>query len=128
LLAGSALHNRRGWRPSISASSCWWVPSLSPSPYIFNFKLAPKPQTSVLGQLLPIKLGAYESALMRKINALRKTETRALARFLYLISVASTLSNIGSSASFLVTLMAYVAMRAKGWGDLPPLDVSRIFT
>ncbi|KAJ7139196.1 P-loop containing nucleoside triphosphate hydrolase protein [Mycena epipterygia] len=84
--------------------------------------------TSVLGQLLPIKLGAYESSLERKINALRKIETQALKRFLYFISIAATLSNIGSNASFLVTLAAYVVMLAKGWGDLPPLDVSVIFT
>ncbi|KAJ7454282.1 P-loop containing nucleoside triphosphate hydrolase protein [Mycena galericulata] len=84
--------------------------------------------TSVLGQLLPIKLGAYESALERKINALRKIETQALKRFMYLICIAGTLSNIGSSASFLVTLAAYATMLAYGWGDLPPLDVSRIFT
>ncbi|KAJ7764164.1 P-loop containing nucleoside triphosphate hydrolase protein [Mycena maculata] len=84
--------------------------------------------TSVLGQLLPIKLGAYESSLERKINALRKTETKALRHFMYLIAVAGTLSNIGSSAGFLVTLAAYVGMQARGWGDLPPLDVSRIFT
>ncbi|KAJ7751884.1 P-loop containing nucleoside triphosphate hydrolase protein [Mycena maculata] len=84
--------------------------------------------TSVLGQLLPIKLGAYESALERKINALRKIETRAFRHFFYLISLAGTLSNIGPSAAFLVTLAAYVAMLANGWGDLPPLDVSRIFT
>ncbi|KAJ7463143.1 hypothetical protein B0H11DRAFT_2310423 [Mycena galericulata] len=84
--------------------------------------------TSVLGQLLPIKLGAYESALERKINALRKIETQALKRFMYLICIAGTLSNIGSSASFLVTLAAYATMLAYGWGYLPPLDVSRIFT
>ncbi|KAJ7669754.1 hypothetical protein B0H17DRAFT_1141992 [Mycena rosella] len=76
--------------------------------------------TSVLGQLLPIKLGAYEPALAHKINALR--------RFLHLIALAGTLSNIGSSASFLVTLAAYVVMLANGWGDLAPLDVSHIFT
>ncbi|KAJ6465983.1 P-loop containing nucleoside triphosphate hydrolase protein [Mycena vulgaris] len=84
--------------------------------------------TSVLGQLLPIKLGAYEASLERKINALRKSETHALKRFMYLISIAGTLSNIGSSAAFLVTLAAYVVMLAHGWGDLAPLDVSRIFT
>ncbi|KAJ6476003.1 P-loop containing nucleoside triphosphate hydrolase protein [Mycena vitilis] len=84
--------------------------------------------TSVLGQLLPIKLGAYESALSAKINVLRGAETAALRAFLYFISLASTLSNIGGSASFVVTLAAYVVMLAKGWGDLPPLDVSRIFT
>ncbi|KAJ7837907.1 P-loop containing nucleoside triphosphate hydrolase protein [Mycena leptocephala] len=72
--------------------------------------------TSVIGQLLPIKLGAYEAALVNKINALRKLETAALKAFMYLIALAATLSNIGSSASFC------------GWGDLPPLDVSRIFT
>ncbi|KAJ7359935.1 P-loop containing nucleoside triphosphate hydrolase protein [Mycena albidolilacea] len=84
--------------------------------------------TSVLGQLLPIKLGAYEAALEAKINALRKLETDAFRVFLYYITFASTLSNIGPSASFLVTLAAYTIMRAKGWGDLPPLDVSRLFT
>ncbi|KAJ7676688.1 P-loop containing nucleoside triphosphate hydrolase protein [Mycena polygramma] len=84
--------------------------------------------TSVLGQLLPIKLGAYEPALSAKINALRGAETAALRAFLYLISFASTLSNIGGSASFVVTLAAYAVMLARGWGDLPPLDVSRIFT
>ncbi|KAJ7203983.1 P-loop containing nucleoside triphosphate hydrolase protein [Mycena rebaudengoi] len=84
--------------------------------------------TSVLGQLLPIKLGAYESALERKINALRKNETQALKRFLYLITATGTLSNMGSSASFLVTLAAYFFMLSNGWGNLPPLDVSRVFT
>ncbi|KAJ6596244.1 P-loop containing nucleoside triphosphate hydrolase protein [Mycena vulgaris] len=84
--------------------------------------------TSVLGQLLPIKLSAYEASLERKINALRKSETHALKRFMYLIFIASTISNIGSSAAFLVTLVAYVVMLANGWGDLAPLDVSRIFT
>ncbi|KAJ7505071.1 P-loop containing nucleoside triphosphate hydrolase protein [Mycena galericulata] len=84
--------------------------------------------TSVLGQLLPIKLGAYESSLERKVNALRKTETQALKRLMYTTSVAVTLSNIGSSGAFLVTLVAYFGMRANGWGDLPPLDVSRVFT
>ncbi|KAJ7216700.1 P-loop containing nucleoside triphosphate hydrolase protein [Mycena rebaudengoi] len=83
---------------------------------------------SVLGQLLPIKLGAYESALEAKINTLRKIETEAQRRFLYFISFASTLSNIGSSASFLVTLAAYTVMLKNGWGNLAPLDVSRIFT
>ncbi|KAJ6476005.1 P-loop containing nucleoside triphosphate hydrolase protein [Mycena vitilis] len=84
--------------------------------------------TSVLGQLLPIKLGAYEPALAAKINALRAAETAALRTFLYLIGCAGTLSNIGGSASFVVTLAAYAVMLAKGWGELPPLDVSRIFT
>ncbi|KAF7360011.1 hypothetical protein MVEN_00728700 [Mycena venus] len=84
--------------------------------------------TSVLGQLLPIKLGAYEAALEAKINALRQLETKAQRRFLYFISFASTLSNIGSSASFLVTLAAYTIMLKNGWGNLAPLDVSRIFT
>ncbi|KAJ7753658.1 P-loop containing nucleoside triphosphate hydrolase protein, partial [Mycena maculata] len=83
--------------------------------------------TSVLGQLLPIKLGAYESALARKINALRQIETRALRHFMYLLAGASTLSNIGPSGSFLATLSAYVGLQAHGWGALPPLDVSRIF-
>ncbi|KAJ6524323.1 P-loop containing nucleoside triphosphate hydrolase protein [Mycena capillaripes] len=84
--------------------------------------------TSVLGQLLPIKLGAYEGPLSQKINALRALETQALKGFLYLISLAATLSNIGGSASFVVTLAAYAGMLARGWGDLPPLDVSQIFT
>ncbi|KAF8171015.1 P-loop containing nucleoside triphosphate hydrolase protein [Mycena galopus ATCC 62051] len=84
--------------------------------------------TSVLGQLLPIKLGAYEAALEAKINALRALETAARRRFLYYISFASTLSNIGPSASFLVTLGAYTVMLARGWGNLAPLDISRIFT
>ncbi|KAJ6528440.1 P-loop containing nucleoside triphosphate hydrolase protein [Mycena capillaripes] len=84
--------------------------------------------TSILGQLLPIKLGAYESPLLRKINARRALETTALRTFLYLIAFASTLSNIGASASFLVTLIAYIVMVAKGWGGLEPLDVSRLFT
>ncbi|KAJ7664769.1 P-loop containing nucleoside triphosphate hydrolase protein [Mycena rosella] len=84
--------------------------------------------TSVLGQLLPIKLGAYESALAHKINALRRLEMQALRRFLTLLALVSTLSNVGSSASFFVTLAAYVVMLANGWGDLAPLDVSRIFT
>ncbi|KAJ7364754.1 P-loop containing nucleoside triphosphate hydrolase protein [Mycena albidolilacea] len=84
--------------------------------------------TSVLGQLLPIKLGAYEASLMEKINALRKLETEALGVFLKNVVIAATLSNIGGSASFLVTLAAYAIMLAKGWGNLPPLDVSRIFT
>ncbi|KAJ6470710.1 hypothetical protein DFH09DRAFT_1477440 [Mycena vulgaris] len=80
-------------------------------------------QTSVLGQLLPLKLGTYEASIERKINALRKSETQALKRFMYLIVIAGTLSDIGSSAAFLVTLAAYVAMLANGWGDLAPLDV-----
>ncbi|KAJ6535718.1 P-loop containing nucleoside triphosphate hydrolase protein [Mycena capillaripes] len=84
--------------------------------------------TSVLGQLLPIKLGAYEAALEGKINALRQLETQALKRCIYIITVAITLSNIGGSASFLVTLIAYTVMVARGWGNLPPLDVSRLFT
>ncbi|KAJ6522258.1 P-loop containing nucleoside triphosphate hydrolase protein [Mycena capillaripes] len=84
--------------------------------------------TSVLGQLLPIKLGAYEASLERKINALRKLETDALGGFIYYMAVAATLSNVGGSASFLVTLAAYAFMLSKGWGNLPPLDVSQIFT
>ncbi|KAF8205875.1 hypothetical protein K438DRAFT_1963648 [Mycena galopus ATCC 62051] len=83
--------------------------------------------TSVLGQLLPIKLGAYEGPLSEKINALRKVETQALGKFMYYIGIAATFSNIGGSASFLVTLAAYTIMLAHGWGDLAPLDVSRIF-
>jgi hypothetical protein len=65
---------------------------------------------------------------MEKINALRKLETEALGVFLKNVVLAATLSNIGGSASFLVTLAAYAIMLAKGWGNLPPLDVSRIFT
>ncbi|KAJ6550467.1 P-loop containing nucleoside triphosphate hydrolase protein [Mycena vulgaris] len=84
--------------------------------------------TSVLGQLLPIKLGAYEAPLEQKINALRKVETDALGGFIYYMAVAATLSNVGGSASFLITLAAYAVMLAKGWGNLPPLDVSQIFT
>ncbi|KAF8149760.1 hypothetical protein K438DRAFT_1988782 [Mycena galopus ATCC 62051] len=84
--------------------------------------------TSVLGQLLPIKLGAYEAPLEEKINALRKLETDALGGFIYYMAVAATLSSVGGSASFLVTLAAYAVMLAKGWGNLPPLDVSQIFT
>ncbi|KAJ7899195.1 P-loop containing nucleoside triphosphate hydrolase protein [Mycena olivaceomarginata] len=84
--------------------------------------------TSVLGQLLPIKLGAYEAPLEGKINALRKLETDALGGFIYYMAVAATLSGVGGSASFLVTLAAYAVMLAKGWGNLPPLDVSQIFT
>ncbi|KAF7334709.1 hypothetical protein MVEN_02301600 [Mycena venus] len=84
--------------------------------------------TSVLSQLLPIKLGAYEAALSAKINALRKRETDALWAFLYYRSVAGTLSNIGGAAAFLVTLVAYTVVRANGWAGLPPLDASRIFT
>ncbi|KAF8184562.1 hypothetical protein K438DRAFT_2020317 [Mycena galopus ATCC 62051] len=83
---------------------------------------------SVLGQLLPIKLGAYEAPLERKINALRKLETDALKRNLYLESMADTLSNIGGSGAFFVTLAAYVVMFTNGWGNLPPLDVSQVFT
>ncbi|KAJ7803443.1 P-loop containing nucleoside triphosphate hydrolase protein [Mycena olivaceomarginata] len=84
--------------------------------------------TSVLGQLLPIKLGAYEAPLEGKINALRKLETDALGGFIYSMAVAATLSGVGGSALFLVTLAAYAVMLAKGWGNLPPLDVSQIFT
>ncbi|KAJ7348625.1 hypothetical protein DFH08DRAFT_1000586 [Mycena albidolilacea] len=60
--------------------------------------------TSVLGQLLPIKLGAYEAALEVKINALRWHETEALGKFMYYIAVAGTLSGIGGCVSFFVTL------------------------
>ncbi|KAJ7869699.1 P-loop containing nucleoside triphosphate hydrolase protein [Mycena olivaceomarginata] len=84
--------------------------------------------TSALGQLLPIKLGAYEAPLMSKINALRKLETQAQGHFLYLMAIAGTLSNIGGTASFLATLAAYAVMLSQGWGDLPPLDISQIFT
>ncbi|KAF8145129.1 P-loop containing nucleoside triphosphate hydrolase protein [Mycena galopus ATCC 62051] len=76
----------------------------------------------------PIKLGAYEAPLEGKINALRKLETGALGGFIYYMTVAATLSSVGGSASFLVTLAAYAVMLAKGWGNLPPLDVSQIFT
>ncbi|KAJ7924025.1 P-loop containing nucleoside triphosphate hydrolase protein [Mycena leptocephala] len=85
--------------------------------------------TSVLGQLLPIKLGAYEVALESKINALRKLETEAFGRFLYLLmSLSRTIAGIGGTGSFFVTLAAYAFMLARGWGDLAPLDVSQIFT
>ncbi|KAF7360909.1 hypothetical protein MSAN_01120800 [Mycena sanguinolenta] len=84
--------------------------------------------TSALGQLLPIKLGAYEGPLLEKINALRKLETEALGKFMHYIAVAATLSNIGGSASFLATLAAYTIMLNYGWGNLAPLDVSQIFT
>ncbi|KAJ6526464.1 P-loop containing nucleoside triphosphate hydrolase protein [Mycena capillaripes] len=83
--------------------------------------------TSVLGQLLPIKLGAYEDSLEAKINALRKRETKALGSFLYYICLAGTLSMFGSSTSFLITLAAYAIMLANGWGNLPPLNVSQLF-
>ena len=66
--------------------------------------------------------------MSEKINALRKLETEALGKFLYYIAGAATLSNIGSSASFLATLAAYSVMLAYGWGNLPPLDVSQTFT
>ncbi|KAF8191030.1 ABC transporter type 1, transmembrane domain-containing protein [Mycena galopus ATCC 62051] len=84
--------------------------------------------TSALGQLLPIKLGAYEVPLSQKINALRRLETKALGNFLYYVAMAVTLSNIATSGSFLVTLAAYSVMLSNGWGNLAPLDVSRIFT
>ncbi|KAF7344045.1 hypothetical protein MVEN_01694000 [Mycena venus] len=84
--------------------------------------------TSVLGQLLPIKLGAYEAALEAKINALRKLETQALRSFLYYICTAGTISIAGGSASFFVTLAAYTVMLTNGWGNLPPLDASQLFT
>ncbi|KAJ7164516.1 P-loop containing nucleoside triphosphate hydrolase protein [Mycena filopes] len=84
--------------------------------------------TSVLNQLLPIKLGAYEVPLSAKVNALRGAETRALGRFIALIGITATLSNIGGAASFVVTLAAYAFMLARGLGNLPPLDVSQIFT
>ncbi|KAJ7747833.1 P-loop containing nucleoside triphosphate hydrolase protein [Mycena metata] len=84
--------------------------------------------TSVLNQLLPIKLGAYEVPLAAKVNALRALETQALGRFISFIGLAGTLSNIGSAGSFVVTLAAYAFMLSRGLGNLPPLDVSRIFT
>ncbi|KAJ7164505.1 P-loop containing nucleoside triphosphate hydrolase protein [Mycena filopes] len=84
--------------------------------------------TSVLNQLLPIKLGAYETPLAAKITALRGAETLALGRFMRFVGMAATLSNIGSAASFLVTLAAYAFMLPRGWGGLPPLDVAQIFT
>jgi ABC-type multidrug transport system fused ATPase/permease subunit len=65
---------------------------------------------------------------MSKINALRKLETQAQGHFLYLMAIAGTLSNIGGTASFLATLAAYAVMLSQGWGDLPPLDISQIFT
>ncbi|KAJ7880551.1 ABC transporter type 1, transmembrane domain-containing protein [Mycena olivaceomarginata] len=85
--------------------------------------------TSVLGQLLPIKLGAYEAALEGKINALRKLETEAFGRFLYLLmSLSRTIASTGGTVSFFVTLAAYAFMLARGLGDLAPLDVSQFFT
>ncbi|KAJ7138597.1 P-loop containing nucleoside triphosphate hydrolase protein [Mycena filopes] len=84
--------------------------------------------TSILGQLLPIKLGAYEPPLSRRLNALRAREAQALKRFMYIISLAGTLSVVGSSASFFVTLAAYAISYARGWGELERLDVSRVFT
>ncbi|KAJ6612057.1 P-loop containing nucleoside triphosphate hydrolase protein [Mycena sp. CBHHK59/15] len=84
--------------------------------------------TSVLGQLLPIKLGAYEASFEAKINALRKLETQALRSFLYYISTAGTIAIAGGSASFFVALAAYAVMLANGWGNLPPLDASQLFT
>ncbi|KAJ7683495.1 hypothetical protein B0H14DRAFT_3177101 [Mycena olivaceomarginata] len=84
--------------------------------------------TAIPCRPLPIKLGAYEAALGAKINALREIEIKVLGSFLYYISIAGTLLNIGGSASFLVTLAAYAVMLANGWGSLPPLDVSRVFT
>ncbi|KAF8195279.1 P-loop containing nucleoside triphosphate hydrolase protein [Mycena galopus ATCC 62051] len=84
---------------------------------------------SVLDQLLPIKLGAYEAALEGKINVLRKLEMEAFGHFLYLLmSVSRTIASIGGTASFFVTLAAYSFMLARGWGDLAPLDVSQLFT
>ncbi|KAJ7854654.1 hypothetical protein B0H13DRAFT_2358376 [Mycena leptocephala] len=80
------------------------------------------------GSTTPIKLGVYESALEGKINALRALETAALKGYFYSIAAAATLSNVGGSASFLITLAVYAFMLSKGWGDLEPLDVSRIFT
>ncbi|KAK7017726.1 P-loop containing nucleoside triphosphate hydrolase protein [Favolaschia claudopus] len=84
--------------------------------------------TSVLSQLLPIKLGAYSPALAAKITQLREVEARALGRFISTIAAAASLSNIGANASALVTLAAYAVMRAYGVGGLEPLDVSRVFT
>ncbi|KAJ7747845.1 P-loop containing nucleoside triphosphate hydrolase protein [Mycena metata] len=84
--------------------------------------------TSVLNQLLPIKLGAYEVPLAAKVNALRALEAQALGRFISFIGIAGTLSNIGGAASFVVTLAAYAFMLSRGLGNLPPLDVSQIFT
>ncbi|KAK7018259.1 P-loop containing nucleoside triphosphate hydrolase protein [Favolaschia claudopus] len=84
--------------------------------------------TSVLSQLLPIKLGAYSPALAAKITELREVEARALGRFISTIAAAASLSNIGANASALVTLAAYAVMRAYGVGGLEPLDVSRVFT
>ncbi|KAJ7747834.1 P-loop containing nucleoside triphosphate hydrolase protein [Mycena metata] len=84
--------------------------------------------TSVLNQLLPIKLGVYEVPLSAKLSALRGLETQALGKYLQLVGAAATVSNIGGAASFLVTLVAYVFMLSRGWGDLPPLNASQIFT
>jgi hypothetical protein len=47
---------------------------------------------------------------------------------MYYIAVAGTLSGICGRASFFVTLATYSVILAKGWGDLPPLDVMRVFT
>ncbi|KAJ6538295.1 ABC transporter type 1, transmembrane domain-containing protein [Mycena sp. CBHHK59/15] len=63
-----------------------------------------------------------------KINALRKLETQALRSFLYYISTAGTIAIAGGSASFFVALAAYAVMLANGWGNLPPLDASQLFT
>ncbi|KAJ7916390.1 hypothetical protein B0H13DRAFT_2323495 [Mycena leptocephala] len=72
-------------------------------------------ETSVLGQLLPIKLGAYEVALEGKVNVLRKLETEAFGRFLYLLmSLSRTISSTRRTASFFVTLAAYAVMLARG--------------
>ncbi|KAJ7717538.1 P-loop containing nucleoside triphosphate hydrolase protein [Mycena maculata] len=60
-------------------------------------------------------VGPAQKAWLAAIDIRIKLLTKALRHFMYLIAVAGTLSNIGSSA-------------ARGWGDLPPLDVSRIFT
>ncbi|KAJ7669760.1 P-loop containing nucleoside triphosphate hydrolase protein [Mycena rosella] len=67
--------------------------------------------TSVLGQLLPIKLGAYEPALAHKINALRKLETQALRRFLNLMALVGTLSMSPSPRTWSCSRMAGATSR-----------------
>ncbi|KAK7008519.1 hypothetical protein R3P38DRAFT_2643731 [Favolaschia claudopus] len=82
--------------------------------------------TSTLNHLLPIKLGAYTHPLSARVNALRLIEARALRRFLYLVSGAGTLSNIGPGAAFLVVLATDVFVRGRD-GD-GGIDASRLFT
>ncbi|KAJ7624899.1 P-loop containing nucleoside triphosphate hydrolase protein [Roridomyces roridus] len=84
--------------------------------------------SSVLNQLRPIKLNAYEPFLESKISDLRKIETNALKQFMDFIAAAATLGNMGSYGAFMVTLAAYYALPVIGWGDLPPLTVTSVFT